>query len=135
MVPAKVEAAPLPERRRRFSTIVLGAGIFGAALAHHLTQEGEREILLYDRAFPTAGASGKGAGILSSQCWDRWDIRAVEETRAEYRALAEAWKPGTFAVYGGLRTAASRAGEALLEARAADLRAENDRLRDGRPSA
>lgn len=109
---------------RAFSTIVLGGGLVGSALAYHLTQAGETGILLYDKTLPAAGASGKGAGILCSQCWNRWDTRVVEETRREYEQLAAAWKPIIFAKNGSLRTVTTAAGETLLETRRRELQAE-----------
>ncbi len=89
---------------RRFSTLVLGAGLVGCALAYHLARLGAREILLYDEAYPSAGASGKGAGILCAQCWDPWDAQVVEETRQEYRDLSTRYHLGGYLTTGGLRS-------------------------------
>jgi sarcosine oxidase subunit beta len=89
----------------------------GSALAYHLTRAGGREVLLYDEAYPTAGASGKGAGILCAQCWDPWDVRVVEETRDEYRELSGRHHLGGYLTTGGLRSVSSRSHLPLLEER------------------
>lgn len=111
--------APVP---RTFGTVVLGAGIFGSALAHHLSQLGEQDVLLYDRDFPTAGASGKGAGIVSSSCWNAWDVRLVQEAQEEYRGISDEWGLGAYSMNGGVRTVTTDPGVRLLEQRDRELR-------------
>ena len=116
---ALLPRAPLPPvpPPRSFSTIVLGAGLAGSALAYHLSRLGGREILLYDEAYPSAGASGKGAGILCTQCWDPWDAQVVEETRKEYRDLSERHHLGGYLTTGGIRSVSTVSLLPLLEER------------------
>ena len=101
--------------------MVLGAGIFGSALAFHLARQGLRSVLLYDAVHPTYGASGKGAGILCSQCWDPWDIRVVEETREEYRGLAKGEPTVEFEENGSIRMIRTAGQEELLRERQRQL--------------
>lgn len=114
----------MPGSERTFGTIILGAGIVGSALAHHLNRRGESSVLLYDRDQPTAGASGKGAGILCAQCWNRWDIGLVRESLEEYRTISTEWGLGAFRQNGGLRSVQSARGERKLEERREEIRKE-----------
>ncbi len=60
---------------------IVGAGIAGSALAYHLSGEG-LHVTLLDGDYPGLGASGRSAGLLTSQHWNRFDValtRASQE--------------------------------------------------------
>jgi glycine/D-amino acid oxidase-like deaminating enzyme len=48
----------------RFDTVVVGAGIAGASLAHALTSRGQRRVLLLEKGQAAAGGTGKSAAIV-----------------------------------------------------------------------
>jgi 4-methylaminobutanoate oxidase (formaldehyde-forming) len=52
---------PLPDRAR---TIVVGAGIAGAAVAYHLAELGDRDVLLLERHSVASGTSWHAAGLV-----------------------------------------------------------------------
>ncbi len=89
----------------RVEAIVLGAGIAGCALAHHLARRRFGPVVVVDPGTPAAGASGRAAGIVTEQLWDRFDVEVVRESRAEYAALAARWDPSAFTENGFVRWA------------------------------
>ncbi len=104
--------------------LILGAGLMGSALAYHLSRAGGLRVLVYDEAYPTAGASGKGAGIVSAQCWDPWDVRVVEETREEYRELSRRHGHGGYQENGSVRVVSRSEELPVLRERERTLRTE-----------
>ena len=73
------------------SAIVVGAGIFGASLAHRLAGEGW-EVLLVDRdepGHPRAESGGESRLIRSSHGADAWYARSARRARELWRALEE----------------------------------------------
>ncbi len=87
----------------RAEIVILGAGIAGSALAHHLAGRHAGPIVVYDPATPGAGATGRAAGIVTEQLWDRWDVEVTRASKAEYAALALRWDPSVYAVNGFAR--------------------------------
>jgi len=101
----------------RAGAIVLGAGIAGTALAFHLQGRLGGPVVLHDPRTPAAGATGRAAGIVTEQMWDRWDFDVVRESRVEYAALAARHDPGAYRENGFVRwTARSDIAEALRAA-------------------
>jgi glycine/D-amino acid oxidase-like deaminating enzyme/RimJ/RimL family protein N-acetyltransferase len=100
------------EPAERFDVIVLGAGIFGAALSYYLAAENHRRVVALDVAESIRGPSGSttSAGILSVQGWDPWDLAIVRETVAEYARLADAEGTAPLRRNGGLRVARTDEG-------------------------
>ncbi|MCI4367948.1 MAG: FAD-binding oxidoreductase [Thermoplasmata archaeon] len=97
--------------------LVLGAGIAGCALAYHLTRR-SISVTVYDPATPAAGASGRAAGVVTEQLWDRWDVEVTRESNREYAELAHRWDPAAYQANGFVRfTARSNVAEAVDEAR------------------
>ncbi|MCI4348644.1 MAG: FAD-binding oxidoreductase [Thermoplasmata archaeon] len=98
----------------REEILILGAGIAGCALAYHLAKRG---ILpkVYDPRTPAAGASGRSAGVLTEQMWDRWDLELVRETRKEYAELSEGSEPSAYRRNGFLRLATDPLAVTLLD--------------------
>jgi sarcosine oxidase, subunit beta len=101
----------------RFSVLVLGAGIAGTALAHHLTLRNVGPVVVYDPETPAAGATGRAAGIVTEQLWDRWDVAVTRESHREYAELAQKWEPTAYIQNGFARwTASAQAEPIVLEA-------------------
>ncbi len=113
--------------------LVVGAGLAGAAVAYHLARRGLR-VAAFEERTPAAGATGRAAGILSEQLWDRWDVEVVRESRAEYAALADRLCPGAYRTNGFLRWATNPAFAKALEARTAELRGWGVDVRSLAPS-
>jgi sarcosine oxidase, subunit beta len=102
----------------RAEVLVLGAGIAGAALAHHLAERRVGPVTLYDPHTPAAGATGRAAGIVTEQLWDRWDVQVVRECKEEYARLAARWDRSAYAENGFVRWTRDPAiAAALAEAR------------------
>ncbi|HZY92151.1 MAG TPA: FAD-binding oxidoreductase [Thermoplasmata archaeon] len=98
--------------------LVLGAGIAGCALAYHLRRREAGSVLVYDPRTPAAGASGRAAGVVTEQLWDRWDVEVTRESHREYAELCRRWEPDAYQQHGFVRwTRDARCGEALEAAR------------------
>jgi glycine/D-amino acid oxidase-like deaminating enzyme len=97
--------------------VVLGAGISGAATAYHLVRRSVGPLVLYDPRTPAAGATGRAAGIVSRQLWDRWDVETVRDSEREYAELSEGTDPPLYRTNGFVRwTSDPKVAEALLRA-------------------
>lgn len=83
--------------------LILGAGIAGCALAHHLAKRGVGPVTVYDPRTPAAGASGRAAGVVTEQLWARWDVDVVRESHQEYAELAQRWDPAAYVRNGFVR--------------------------------
>jgi sarcosine oxidase subunit beta len=55
---------PLPERA---GVVIIGGGVMGLALAHNLGARGEKDVLVLDRSYLCAGASGRNGGGVRMQ--------------------------------------------------------------------
>lgn len=86
--------------RREFDVIIIGAGITGVGLYWDLVLRGFR-VLLLDKAFPTAGTSGRYHGLLHSGArYAVVDPEAAVESARENRLLRHLF-PGHVARTGG----------------------------------
>jgi sarcosine oxidase subunit beta len=96
----------------RYDVAILGAGLFGAALAFHVSRDREFRTVALDVEPPLAGGSGTdaSAGILSVQGWDPWDLALVGESVQEYARLAESEGAPALRRNGGLRVARTELG-------------------------
>jgi sarcosine oxidase, subunit beta len=101
--------------------LVLGAGISGCALAYHLARRGVPPTV-YDPRTPSAGATGRSAGVLTEQLWNAWDVEVARETRREYAELSRQYEPGAYRHNGFLRIASDPVAAGLLEEAAARWR-------------
>jgi sarcosine oxidase, subunit beta len=99
----------------RFEVAILGAGIVGCALAYHL---GERSsagaVAVYDPRTPAGGATGRAAGIVTEQLWNRWDVEVARASKEEYAALAARWDPSAYTVNGFVRWTRDPVAEPIL---------------------
>jgi sarcosine oxidase, subunit beta len=104
--------------RKGSEVLILGAGVLGCSLAYHLTRRKITEVTVYDPRTPAAGASGRAAGVLTEQLWDRWDVEVTRETTREYAELCRTWEPSAFQQNGFVRfTAGAEAATVLDETR------------------
>lgn len=87
----------------RVDCLILGAGIAGCALAYHLRRRDFGRVLVYDPRTPAAGASGRAAGVVTQQLWDRWDVDVTRESHREYAELCQRWEPEAFVQNGFVR--------------------------------
>jgi sarcosine oxidase, subunit beta len=101
--------------------LVLGAGISGCALAYHLVQRGVGPVTLYDPRTPGAGATGRAAGIVTEQHWNRWDVEVTRESQAQYAELSARWDPSAYTVNGFVRWAHGAEALGVLDAARARL--------------
>ncbi len=88
---------------RRVDLLILGAGIAGCALAYHLARRRVGSVLVYDPRTPAAGASGRAAGVVTEQLWDRWDVEVTRESHREYADLCRRWEPDAYQAHGFVR--------------------------------
>ena len=72
-------------QRAGYAVAIVGAGIVGLFTAYHLARAGAGAILVVDRGFLSAGASGRNGGGVRQQ-WDtRATVRLARESVAAYR--------------------------------------------------
>ena len=99
-------SAPLPARAR---IVVIGGGVGGASVAHHLAERGERDVLLVERAELTSGSTFHSAGLVGQLRADPALTRMNSWSAALYRRLEEAGGDGApgWVESGSLRLASS----------------------------
>jgi sarcosine oxidase subunit beta len=72
-VPRRGTAAPSPATPRgeplpaRADVVIVGGGVFGLALAYELARRGVRDVLVLERGYLNAGASGRNGGGVRAQ--------------------------------------------------------------------
>lgn len=67
---------------------VVGAGVLGASLAHHLRLRGA-EVTLVDAVGPGSGTSSRGAGLLGEGGWHETSIRLVTRSLQLLQAFSD----------------------------------------------
>jgi sarcosine oxidase, subunit beta len=106
----------------RAEVLILGAGIAGCALAYHLVERNVGPVVVYDPRTPAAGASGRAAGIVTEQLWDRWDVEVTRASKEEYAELAHRSDASAFTRNGFARWTCDPKASAVLVDAAARLR-------------
>ncbi len=114
----------------RSEILILGAGIAGCALAFHLAERKLGPVVVYDPQTPGAGATGRAAGIVTEQLWNRWDVDVTRESMEQYAALSARWDPAAYTVNGFVRWAHDPAAQAVLDRAVARLRAWGVRVEE-----
>ncbi len=94
---------------------ILGAGIAGCSLSYHLARRGVGPVLVFDPQTLAAGASGRAAGIVTEQLWNRWDVEVTRAAKAEYAELARRWDPSAYATNGFARWTRQAEAVAVLD--------------------
>lgn len=77
---------PLPDRA---AVVVIGGGIIGASIAHHLAEEGITDVLLVERAVLTAGTTWHAAGLIAGARGSTALTGLAAYGAATYRTLGE----------------------------------------------
>jgi glycine/D-amino acid oxidase-like deaminating enzyme len=102
--------------------LVLGAGIAGSALAYHLAGSSSGSVVVADPRTPAAGATGRAAGVVTEQLWDRWDVDVTRESHKEYVELCSATHPEAYRQNGFVRFTRNPEALGVLEAAVLRLR-------------
>jgi sarcosine oxidase, subunit beta len=118
----------------RADALVVGAGLVGAATAFHLARRRYGRVIGLEVGTPAAGATGRAAGIVSEQAWNRWDVDVIRESKEEYRALAARVAPGTYRTNGFVRWTADERVAELVRERLDEWRAWGVNVRELHPS-
>ncbi|MFN2562109.1 MAG: FAD-dependent oxidoreductase [Jatrophihabitans sp.] len=94
----------LPESAR---VVVIGGGVGGMSVAYHLAEQGERDVVVVDRAELTSGSTFHSAGLVgqlrSDPTLTRMNVYSVEL----YRALEAGEHPVGWRESGGIKLASS----------------------------
>jgi len=103
-------------RRRTETTVIIGAGIAGAATAYFLARRGEQVLLLEREKLPGTHSSGRNAAILRSFVGEPAHYRLAHESLSFYRNVPEGFSPHPLLNPVGLILAAPDEGvESLLD--------------------
>src|SRR4051812_47752801 len=97
-------ADPLPDRAR---IVIIGGGVGGASVAHHLAELGETDVLLLERSELTSGSTFHSAGLVGQLRADptltRMDMYSVEL----YRRLQQSEHAPSWGESGGIKLAST----------------------------
>ncbi|WP_428644707.1 GcvT family protein [Roseibium sp.] len=102
--------------RRETKYLIIGGGVIGCSIAYHLARNGEKDVVLLEKASLTEGATWHAAGLVGQLRSSRNTTRMLKRSVAMYDRLEEEtgmafdWKK-----VGSLRLAATK--ERLLEAK------------------
>src|ERR1700748_1067668 len=99
----------MTETPRRASAVIIGAGIVGNSLVHHLALLGWRELVLVDKGpMPNPGGStGHASNLLFPIEYSKMMFELTEDSTAQYKEL------GVFTQSGGIEVA--RTPERMIE--------------------
>src|ERR1700743_2200190 len=97
----------------RASAVVIGAGIVGNSLVHHLALLGWRDVVLLDKGpLPNPGGStGHASNFIFPIEYSRLMFELTRDSTEQYKAL------GVFTESGGIEGARNPRGEAALKRR------------------
>src|SRR5580700_10516313 len=97
----------LPQRAR---IVIIGGGVGGASIAHHLSRLGERDVVLLDRSELTSGSTFHSAGLVGQLRSSVTLTRMMMDSVALYRGLkAETGTDPAWHEVGSLRLASTPA--------------------------
>jgi len=98
-----LDVADLPTRAQ---TVIVGAGIVGAAAAYHLAELGVTDVLVVDQGplFATGGSTSHAPGIIFQTNGSRTMCRIAQDSVALYAALRAGGEKVWYGV-GGLEVA------------------------------
>src|SRR6266403_833874 len=101
----------MTETPARASAVIIGAGIVGNSLVHHLAQLGWRDLVLVDKGpMPNPGGStGHASNFIFPIEYSRMMFELTEDSTAQYKEL------GVFTQSGGIEVA--RTPERMIELR------------------
>lgn len=104
--------------------VIIGAGVTGAALAYTLAKRGIRDVLVLERAFPCAGATGRCGGGIRQQFTTAPNIRLAMGSVRIYEQLSQELDYDIEYVQGGYLVLAETEKELQLQRRAVALQNE-----------
>src|SRR5881275_2761505 len=81
-----VRPRQVPSRAR---VVIVGGGVGGTSIAHHLAQLGETDVVLLDRAELTSGSTFHSAGLVGQLRSSVSLTRMMMDSVALYRELGE----------------------------------------------
>jgi len=92
----------LPDRAR---VVIIGGGVGGTSVAYHLAGQGERDVVLVERADLTSGSTFHSAGLVGQLRADPTLTRMNMHSVALYRELQQGENPPGWVECGGIRLA------------------------------
>ncbi len=88
-------------KKSRYRVVIIGAGIMGLATAYNLALRGITDVLIVDRAYLCAGASGRNGGGIRAQFGTETNVRLMQESVAICKAFAAKMKINVWFRQGG----------------------------------
>ncbi len=110
--------------RASADVVIIGAGITGVALAYTLARRGVRDVVILERSFPGAGATGRCGGGIRQQFTTAPNIRLAMGSVEIYEQLSQELDYDIEYVQGGYLVLAETAEEVALQRRAVALQNE-----------
>ncbi len=84
--PPPAGLAPLPESAE---IVIIGGGIMGLATAYHLARLGKRDVVVLERAYLNAGASGRNGGGVREQWATEQNVLLMQESIERCKRFAK----------------------------------------------
>ena len=110
--------------KARADVVIIGGGVTGAALAYTLAKRGLRDVVVLERRFPGAGATGRCGGGIRQQFTTAPNIRLAMGSVKIYEQLSQELDYDIEYVQGGYLVLAEMEEELELQRRAVAL--QND---------
>jgi sarcosine oxidase subunit beta len=87
--------------RDRADVVVVGAGIMGLSIAHHLAERGVTQVTVIDKSYLCGGASGRNGGGVRAQWSSETNVRLMLESIRMCREFAAKMKINVWFRQGG----------------------------------